>query len=160
MKAKQMNKWILLLIICLGGGIIYIFPYIQYSYYDSMMSSLGLDNLQMGNLMSLYGILNLFGYFFGGVVADKVNYKNLITFSLIITGISGFLFATFPSYSVMLVICVVWSISTVFTYWPAMMKAIKLLGGDDDQGKMFGFREAGFALMSLLFTSVGLAIFN
>ncbi|MEG0273799.1 MAG: MFS transporter, partial [Longicatena sp.] len=105
-------------------------------------------------------ILNLFGYFFGGVVADKVNYKNLITFSLIITGISGFLFATFPSYSVMLVICVVWSISTVFTYWPAMMKAIKLLGGDDDQGKMFGFREAGFALMSLLFTSVGLAIFN
>ena len=160
MKTKKMNKWILLLIICLGGGIIYIFPYIQYSYYDSMMQALGLDNLQMGNLMSLYGILNLFGYFFGGIVADKVNYKNLITFSLVITGLSGFLFATFPSYPVMLAICVIWSISTVFTYWPAMMKAIKLLGGDDDQGKMFGFREAGFSLMSLLFTSVGLAIFN
>ena len=89
-KGKQMNKWLLLVVICLGGGIIYIFPYIQYSYYDSMMAEMGLSNVQMGNLMSLYGALNLIGYFFGGMVADKFKYKYLITFSLIGTGISGF----------------------------------------------------------------------
>lgn len=155
-----MNKWLLLLVICLGGGIIYIFPYIQYSYYDSMMAEMGLTNTQMGNLMSLYGTLNLIGYFFGGLVADKFKYKYLIAFSLVGTGISGFIFAMAPPYGVLLVISAFWSITTVFTYWPAMMKAVKLLGKQDEQGKMFGFREAGFSLMSLIFTSVGLAIFN
>lgn len=159
-KKSSMNKWILLMIICLGGGIIYIFPYIQYSYYDSMMNMLGLDNLKMGNLMSLYGTLNLFGYFFGGVIADKFKYKYLITFSLVGTGITGFIFASAPSYSVMMLIAVMWSITTVFTYWPAMMKAVKLLGSEDEQGKLFGFREAGFSLASLAFTSIGLAIFK
>lgn len=159
-KGKQMNKWLLLLVICLGGGIIYIFPYIQYSYYDSMMAEMGLTNTQMGNLMSLYGTLNLIGYFFGGLVADKFKYKYLIAFSLVGTGISGFIFAMAPPYGVLLVISAFWSITTVFTYWPAMMKAVKLLGKQDEQGKMFGFREAGFSLMSLIFTSVGLAIFN
>lgn len=159
-KGKQMNKWLLLLVICLGGGIIYIFPYIQYSYYDSMMVEMGLTNTQMGNLMSLYGTLNLIGYFFGGLVADKFKYKYLIAFSLVGTGISGFIFAMAPPYGVLLVISAFWSITTVFTYWPAMMKAVKLLGKQDEQGKMFGFREAGFSLMSLIFTSVGLAIFN
>lgn len=157
---KKMNKWLLLLVICLGGGIIYIFPYIQYSYYDSMMETMGLNNLQMGNMLSLYGMLNLVGYFFGGLVADKFKYKYLITFSLVGTGVSGFLFASAPSYSVLLGISAFWSITTVFTYWPAMMKAVKLLGSDGEQGRLFGFREAGFALMSLVFTSVGLVIFN
>ena len=159
-KGKQMNKWLLLVVICLGGGIIYIFPYIQYSYYDSMMAEMGLSNVQMGNLMSLYGALNLIGYFFGGMVADKFKYKYLITFSLIGTGISGFVFASAPPYAVLLAVSAFWSITTVFTYWPAMMKAVKLLGSQDEQGKMFGFREAGFSLMSLIFTSVGLVIFN
>ena len=77
-KGKQMNKWLLLVVICLGGGIIYIFPYIQYSYYDSMMAEMGLSNVQMGNLMSLYGALNLIGYFFGGMVAAKTRHRPLM----------------------------------------------------------------------------------
>lgn len=157
---KQMNKWLILFVICIGGGIIYIFPYIQYNYYDSMMQTMGLNNIQMGNLLSLYGMLNLAGYFFGGLVADKFKYKYLITFSLLGTGISGFLFAAAPPYPVLLAISAFWSITTVFTYWPAMMKAVKLLGSDGEQGRLFGFREAGFALLSLLFTSTGLFIFN
>lgn len=159
-KGKQMNKWLLLFIICLGGGIIYIFPYIQYSYYDSMMATMGLTNVQMGNLMSLYGALNLVGYLFGGLVADKFKYKYLLTFSLVGTGLSGFAFASAPPYPVLLAISAFWSITTVFTYWPAMMKAVKLLGSADEQGKMFGFREAGFSLLALAFTSTGLFIFN
>lgn len=157
---KNMNKWLILFVICIGGGIIYIFPYIQYNYYDSMMKTMGLNHIQMGNLLSLYGMLNLIGYFLGGLVADKFKYKNLITFSLVGTGISGFLFASAPPYYVLLAISAFWSITTVFTYWPAMMKAVKLLGDDGEQGRLFGFREAGFALLALLFATTGLFIFN
>ena len=49
----------MLIVICLGGSIIYIFPYLQYTFYDSMMAELGFTNTQMGNVMSVYGALNL-----------------------------------------------------------------------------------------------------
>lgn len=157
---KNVNKWIVLIVICLGNGMIYMFPYIQYSYYDSMMVSLGFSHTQMGNILSVYGTLNLFAYLFGGVIADRFHYKNLLIFSLIVTGISGFYFATFPSYGAMILLSIVWSITTVFSYWPAMIKAVKLLGESDVQGRLFGFREAGFALAGLLFASIALVIFR
>ena len=79
--------------ICLGGGIIYILPYLQYSFYDVMLADFGISNEQMGNLMSVYGLLNLLGYLFGGIVADRISYKALIPISLVLTGVLGFWFA-------------------------------------------------------------------
>lgn len=158
--SKQKNKWLILAIICLGGGVIYIFPYIQYTYYDSMMAALGFDNTQMGNIISIYGALNLVAYIIGGIIADKIHYKLLLSSSLIITGLTGFWFASFPSYGAMIFISIIWSITTIFTYWPAMIKAVKLLGSSNEQGRLFGFREAGFSLFGLLFASTGLFIFS
>lgn len=160
MNKNTWKKWMILFIICIGGGVIYIFPYLQYTYYDSMMAALKLDNTQMGTLISVYGALNLIAYLFGGLVADKFNSKNLLTFSLVGTGISGFVFASYPPYQVMLLLSVVWSITTTFTYWPAMMKAVKLLGSSEEQGRLFGFREGLFCLLALVFSSIGLYVFN
>lgn len=157
---RSMNKWVILLVISLGGGVIYIFPYLQYTFYDSMMESLGFTNTQMGNIMSVYGSLNLIAYFVGGIFADRFSTKKLITFSLIGSGLSGLWFANFPSYTSMLVISVIWSITTIFTYWPAMIKAVKLLGDSDVQGRLFGFREALNSLFALVFSSLALVVFS
>ena len=80
--AKNKKRWLLLFVICLGGGIIYILPYLQYSFYDVMQADFGISNEQMGNLMSVYGLLNLLGYLFGGIVADRISYKALIPVSI------------------------------------------------------------------------------
>lgn len=157
---KNVNMWLLLIIISIGGGIIYIFPYLQYTYYDSMKEYLKLDNEQMGTLISVYGALNLIAYGIGGVIADRFHCKNLIVFSLISTGISGFIFASSPSYKVMLLLSIVWSITTTFTYWPAMIKAVKLLGTTEEQGRLFGFRESLFCLFALVFSLIGVLIFK
>ncbi len=150
----------MLIVICLGGSIIYIFPYLQYTFYDSMMSELGFTNTQMGNVMSVYGALNLIAYFIGGIIADRFSSRILITFSLVVTGISGFWFATFPSYTSMMIISVIWSVTTIFTYWPATIKAVKLLGDSDVQGRLFGFREALNSLGALIFSSTAMFIFT
>jgi MFS family permease len=150
------KKWLILLVICLGGGIVYILPYIQYSFYNDLQQAFGIDNVQMGNLMSVLGIVSTFAYLFGGILADKFNVKWLISISLAVTGLAGIWFSTFPSYSQLLIIMVIYGISTILTYWPAMIKAVKLLGSDDEQGKMFGFREAGFGLFALIFSQVGI----
>lgn len=152
--------WLMLIVICLGGSIIYIFPYLQYTFYDSMMSELGFTNTQMGNVMSVYGALNLIAYFIGGIIADRFSSRILITFSLVVTGISGFWFATFPSYTSMMIISVIWSVTTIFTYWPATIKAVKLLGDSDVQGRLFGFREALNSLGALIFSSTAMFIFT
>lgn len=59
---EEKNKWILLLIICLGGSVIFIFPYLQYTFYDAMMEKFNFNNTQMGSLISVYGALNLVAY--------------------------------------------------------------------------------------------------
>ena len=82
---KKLNMWLMLIVICLGGSIIYIFPYLQYTFYDSMMAELNFTNTQMGNVLSIYGALNLIAYFMGGIIADRFPSRLLITFSLIIT---------------------------------------------------------------------------
>ncbi|MCI9602794.1 MAG: MFS transporter [Ruminococcus sp.] len=159
-QTKKRNMWLMLIVICLGGSIIYIFPYLQYTFYDSMMAELGFTNTQMGNVMSVYGALNLIAYFIGGMIADRFSSRILITFSLVVTGITGFWFATFPSYTAMMIISVIWSFTTIFTYWPATIKAVKLLGDSDVQGRLFGFREALNSFGALVFSSTVMFIFT
>ena len=91
------KKWLILFIICVGGGIVYILPYIQYSFYDDLQAAFGISNLQMGNLMTVLGIVSSIAYLFGGLLADKFNVRWLISISLAVTGAAGIWFATFPS---------------------------------------------------------------
>lgn len=155
MEKTNSKKWLSLFIICVGGGVIYILPYIQYSFYDVLQEAFGITNLQMGNLMSMLGLVSVAAYLLGGLVADKFNVKWLITISLAITGLAGFWFSTFPSYPQLVVIMLIYGFSTVFTYWPAMLKAVKLLGQDGEQGRLFGLREAGFGLFAFIYSQVG-----
>lgn len=149
------NRWLTLAVISFGGGIVYILPYIQFSFYDQLMEATGASNVEMGNLMSVLGMASAVAYLLGGILADRFSVKWLLTISLAVTGATGLWFSTFPPYEVMMVIMVIYAVSTVFTYWPAMIKAIKLLGPDSEQGRLFGIREAGFGIFALLFTQVG-----
>lgn len=160
MTQSRKKMWLMLLVISFGGSIIYIFPYLQYTFYDSMMAELNFTHTQMGNIMSVYGALNLIAYFMGGIIADRFSSRKLITFSLVVTGITGFWFATFPSYISMMVISVIWSFTTIFTYWPAVIKAVNQLGESDVQGRLFGFREALNSLGALIFSSTAMWIFT
>ncbi len=149
------NKWLSLLVICIGGGIAYILPYIQYSFYEPLREGLNLSHSQMGDLMSVLGITSSVCYLIGGIFADKFNVKWLVSISLAGTGLLGFWFATFPSYSELVIIMVLFAITTILLYWPAMIKAVKLLSSEGEYGRMFGFREAGFGLFAFIFTQIG-----
>ena len=63
------KKFPVLFIICMANSLIYTLPYLQSTYYDSMQAAYGFTHVQMGNLVSVYGIVNIFANFFGGVAA-------------------------------------------------------------------------------------------
>ena len=154
------KKFSILFIICMANSLIYTLPYLQSTYYDSMQAAYGFTHVQMGNLVSAYGIFNIFANFFGGVAADLFDTKKLFVFSMVATGLSGLYSATMPSYPVMLAISVFWSVSTTLTFWSAMIKAVKNLADDAHQGQVFGLKETMCCIISLVFSMSALAVFR
>ena len=88
-----------ILILAFAGSIIYGLPYFRYYYYDAYVAAYGLTNTQMGMLGSAYGVLGVFSYLIGGVLADRFSAKKLLVFSLIATGLGGVIHLMHPSFT-------------------------------------------------------------
>ena len=114
----------------------------------------------MGNLIGVYGMCNMAAYLFGGVAADIIDTKKLFVFSLAATGITGLYSATLPSYMMMLVLSIFWSVSTILTFWPAMLKAVKNLAEGAHQGQVFSFKEMMCCVLTFVFSMGALAAFR
>lgn len=156
-------RWIKLFVLASGAGIIFQLPYLRYAFYTQLQNALGFNHLEYGALMSVYALVAMLSYFPGGWIADKLSSRFLLTFSLVSTGISGFFFATFPSYELCLLIHGLWGLTTILTYWSALLKVTRTLGDEKEQGRLFGLLEGGRGIMSaigaygvvLLFTQIG-----
>ncbi|WP_068621212.1 MFS transporter [Paenibacillus tuaregi] len=154
------RKWVTLFVLAFSGGLIYQLPYLREQFYIPMQNAFHINNTQLGNLMTIYGIINFFLYLPGGLLADKFSYKLLVPFSLILTGITGFYYSTFPAYHMALTVHVIWAFTTVFTFWPTMLKAVKMLGESSEQGRLFGFLDGGRGLSATLSAFAALWIFK
>lgn len=151
------NIW-RLIILAVAGSLIYGLPYFRTYYYDAYLEAYNLTNTQMGSLGAMFGVFGMISYLFGGVVADFISTKKLLSISLILTGVAGFahLFAT--NYSMLLVIYLVWGFTALFAFWPALLKGIRSLASPGEQGKAYGFMEAGRGVMNAVHLAIALAI--
>lgn len=141
MNKAFIKKYGTLLLLAAGAGIIFQLPYIRETFYPQIQSAMNLTNAQMGLLSSGYATMATLSYFIGGIVADKFSARKLLTFSFIATGLLGLWFSTFPGYNVARVIFVLMGITTIITYWSACIKATRMLGTSDEQGRLFGLQE-------------------
>lgn len=154
------KRILVLLLLILAGGAIYELPYLRYYYYDALQAALGLNHTQYGTLMTAYGITAMICYFPGGWLADKISCKKLMVFGLFATAILGYYFSTFPSYTISLLIHVLWGITTSLIFWAAMLKATRMAGGSEIQGKLFGVLEGGRGLLPMIWGMAILSLFN
>lgn len=154
-KKRTINRWVMLVILSAATGLIYQLPYLRYSYYDAMLEAFGYSNMQLGNLMSVYGIGSVICYIIGGVVADRFSDKHLLMLGQVLTALGGFLFATFPSYPISLAISFFWAFCGALVFWPAVINYIKTLGSDEEQGRIYGLFEG---LRGFITTVLGLGI--
>ena len=141
MNKAFIKKYGTLLLLAAGAGIIFQLPYIRETFYVPIQNAMNLTNAQMGLLSSGYATMATLSYFVGGIIADKFSARKLLTFSFIVTGILGLWFSTFPGYTISRVIFVLMGVSTIITYWSACIKATRMLGSDDEQGRLFGLQE-------------------
>lgn len=150
MNKAFIKKYGTLLLLATGAGIIFQLPYIRETFYVPIQNAMNLSNAQMGLLSSGYATMSLFSYFIGGIIADKFSVRKLLTFSFIATGALGLWFSTFPGYTISRVIFVLMGISTIITYWSACIKATRMLGTEEEQGRLFGLQEGLRGIMNAL----------
>lgn len=161
-KSKNSAKLVTLVLMMLSLNTIYVLPYLMYTYYTPLQEAMGLvgQDAAYGQLLNVYGIANVILYLPGGWIADKFDAKKLLVFSMISTGILGIWEATWPSYTMLMVIHVAWGFTTVLTYWSSSVKCINLIAGSDEQGSMYGTLEAGRGVVGIILTAIFVAIFT
>jgi nitrate/nitrite transporter NarK len=148
-----------LLLLTFSGSIIYGLPYFRLYYYDAYQATYHLTNVQIGSLGSAYGLLGLFSYLLGGALADRFSAKTLLVFSLICTGLGGFLHLVYPSYMAILAVYGLWGVTSLLTFWPALIKAIRMQGGAKEQGRVYGIFEGGRGVVNAVHLALATALF-
>ena len=154
-----MNKWARLCFLILGGGTIFKLSSMKDVFYVPMQSDWGLTNTQIGLSFTVYTIVQTTGLFLSLYIADRYSKKILLPFGLIGVGLCGLYLATLPSFTGYLICFAAMAFFADVVYWPVLLKAVRLLGTQEEQGRMFGFLEAGRGVVDVIVASGALFVF-
>lgn len=157
-KLKQ-NIW-RLVILAIAGSMIYGLPYFRSYYYDAYMEVYHLTNAQMGAFGSIFGVMGAISYLFGGVVADIISPRKLMSISLILTGLGGFLHIFNPGFYMLVFIYLLWGFTSLFAFWPSLLKGLRQIANENEQSKAYGFMDGGRGVVNAVHLAITLAIFN
>jgi len=153
------RRILVMTILCCSGGLIFTLPFLREVYYEPMRQAFGFSNTQLGVMMSVFGAFALVGYFPGGWLADQASPRKLISLAMLVTGVFGFYFMTFPGYIACIVIHAIWGLTSSFVFWGAMIKSTRNWADENTQGRGFGILESGRGATEILTASAFLAIF-
>ena len=150
-----------LLLLILAGEAIFLLPFVLSRIFrPTFLAVFALTNYQLGICFSIYGVVALLSYLYGGVLADVFSPRRLIASALFLTALGGLYLATFPNYFQLKLLFGYWGFTTIFLFWGAMIKATRVWGGDTQQGRAFGFLEGGRGLVAATLGAVGVFIFS
>lgn len=161
MESRKQAPWYYLVLLILAGESVFILPFVlQRVFRPTVLRVFELDNVDLGLCFSVYGIIALISYFFGGPLADRFPPRKLIAWGLWSTALGGLYFATFPPYRFLQILYGFWGFTTIFLFWSPMIKATRVWGGEKSQGKAFGFLDGGRGLVGALFGTLGVLVFS
>jgi len=157
-KAK-LKRYFQFLLVVLAAGSIYPLIYIRTGYQQTVLDVFGIELSQLNILYTALGFTFVAGYFPSGWLADKFSAKWLLAISMFMTSLGGFWFAQIPSYGSVVVIFVLWGFFSVFTFWSAHMKLVKLLSTPAEEGRFFGILDGGRGLIEAILAAIAVIIF-
>lgn len=156
---SNFKKWFTFIILVFGGGTIFKLSSLKDAFYVPMQEFMNLSHTQIGAALSVYGLVQTLGNFASIYISDRFSKRILISSSLVSIGAIGVYMSTFPGYQGILI---AWGLLSLFgevIYWPVLLKAIRLLGDDSEQGRLFGFLEAGRGVVDTIIAFSALGIF-
>lgn len=158
--SSKARKYLTIIALGLAGGSIYFIPYVKYVFYDAQLAAMGINNTQSGLLLTMYTIGNMILYIPGGYLADKVSTKKALIVSLIATAVLTWVYAFSLNFAVSMVIWLGLSFSTAFIFWSALMKAVRIVGTEEEQGFMYGLYYGCNGVAAALTSFIALYFYN
>lgn len=140
------------------SSIVLLIPYLAYDFYNQFLNTYGVTDTQMGWLLTAYAASAVPSYFIGGWIADIINPKKLVIASCVTTALVSFAVAMCSSFLMLALLFFCFGITAITLNWSAYLKIVKMLGGDDEQGRLFAMTDIAYSVMSLVLQYVVLAI--
>ncbi len=158
-RGDRLFKYAQVLMLSSAATFIYSAPYLRQIFKSPLMDVFQLTEAQLGNLSSTYGIACILCYLPGGWLADRVSPRRLVITSLLAGAVTFVWMATIPGYTSLLVIYAAWGVIGILVLWSAMLRQVRVIGDESEQGRLFGllegsrglFEAALFTLAALLF---------
>lgn len=110
---------------------------LKQSFYNLLIDTMGVNDVQLGVLFSIYGAVGMLSYLFGGYVSDLISEKKLILIALGISAVVHLYAMTIPSFHQLIVLFTISGITTIFGFYPASNKILYRLSGSDSSGIVF-----------------------
>ena len=159
MEGKQ--PYFKLIVLIMAGTSSFYLPFgLPRVFRPTFLDVFSINNLELGLCFSVYGVIALFSYFFGGGLADRIKPNVLMASSLFMTAAGGLYMATYPSILGLKVLYGFWGFTTVFLFWAAMIKATRMWGGSANQLRAFAFLDGGRGLVAALLGTMGVVVFG
>lgn len=162
MKISETKKpWHYITLLILAGEAVFILPFVLARVFRAtVLDVFNINNTQIGLCFSIYGLVALGSYLVGGPLADRFPPRKLMGVALVLTAAGGIVYASNPSLTTLKILYGYWGFTTIFLFWAGMIKATRVWGGTDNQGKAFGFLDGGRGLVGALFGLLGVYIFS
>ena len=138
---EQKNRNLVLLILSLIAGLMYLTPLLRFSFYDQMMEALNLTDIQIGAIGSVYAIFCIICYPISGILADKFSTKKLLIISTFAMSLITVWYCFLPGYISLIIIHALYGIFSIATFWSPYLKAVRQLGSESEQGRLYGISE-------------------
>ncbi|MFC7357460.1 MFS transporter [Jejudonia soesokkakensis] len=154
------KSWHYIALLILAGEAVFILPFVLARVFRAtVLDVFEINNTEIGLCFSIYGLVALGSYLVGGPLADRFPSRKLMGVALLLTAAGGLVYVNNPSFLTLKILYGYWGFTTIFLFWAGMIKATRVWGGTDDQGKAFGFLDGGRGLVGALFGLLGLLIF-
>lgn len=150
MKKLGFRNFMVFFILSATVAIAYQIPYLRYTFYDQMMTALGLNNTQMGMLATAVNLVSTISYPIGGILADRFSTRNLFIITLASFVILTIAFAFTTNYPLLLIIHALYGFFSIATLWSAYLNGIRSLGNEKNQSTIFGSSEATRGIVQTL----------
>ncbi len=160
-RAGRLYHFMGLFALVAAGEAVFSLPFhIVRFFRPTVLDVFQLSNTQIGQVQATYGVIAMISYFFGGPLADRYEAKNLMVLALLSTALGGFYFSQIPDQRGLYYLYGFWGCSSILLFWGALIKATREWGGAYQQGRAFGFLEAGRGAFAAILVSAAIAILS
>lgn len=160
MKRENLSRYFQFFLVLLAAGAIFPIAYLRTNYQETLLEVFSLTIQQLNSIYSFLGVVWVLAYIPSGFLADKFSTKKLLVISLFGTALGGLIFSRIPSYPGVVFVYCMWGVFTVFTFWAAHMKMVKMLAGENEEGRFFGILDGGRGVVEAFLGSISLIIFT